>query len=90
MKKLNREKKLIKPFKIFKKHTGSVQFYKPETEKTKLNRIEPKPEKKKLSLTEKIKPNWFEQVFVLKNPNRTETNWFEPVLIFFKNKILVW
>jgi hypothetical protein len=39
-----------------------VRFYKPETKKTKL-----KPEKtKKNQKIEKIKPNWFESVFVLK------------------------
>jgi len=44
LKKLNREKKLIKPIKILKKPTSSVwfQFYKFETEKTK-----PKLKKKK-------------------------------------------
>ena len=66
----NREKKLIK---ILKKPTGSVRFYKPETEKTELNpnrkktrknwvkleKTEPKPSK-----TEKTEPNRFEPVSV--------------------------
>jgi hypothetical protein len=60
--------------------TGSVRFwfYKLETGKTEPNRTqtrktEPKPEK--------TKPNLFEPVFVLKN--RTETGWFEPILVRF-------
>jgi len=63
--KSNREKK---PIKILKKLTGSVWFYKPETEKT-----EPNPNRKKQSQTG----------FCPKNPNRTETGQFEPVSVFF-------
>ena len=48
-KKPNSEKK---PIRILKKLTGSVQFYKPETEKT-----EPTPNKKKPSQTGKIESN---------------------------------
>jgi len=71
-------KKPIKPSKILKKPTGSVQFwfYKLETEKT-----EPNPNRKK------TEPNRFELVFVLKN-------WTEPKQVClnrfrFKKKI-VW
>jgi hypothetical protein len=45
LKKPNREKKPFKPIKILKKLTGSVRFYKPETEK----RTEPNPNRKKPS-----------------------------------------
>ena len=38
---MNYEKKLIKPIRILKKLTGSVWFYKSETEKT-----EPNPNRK--------------------------------------------
>jgi hypothetical protein len=58
-------------------------FYKPETEKTKLNQTEPKPKK--------TEQNRFEQVFVLKN--RTETDLFEPVSVrfqFFFKKNSIW
>jgi hypothetical protein len=41
-------KKQIKSIKILKKSTGSVQFYKPKTEK-----IKPNPNKKKLNQTGK-------------------------------------
>jgi hypothetical protein len=52
---LNREKKSIKPIRILKKPTSSVQFwfYKPETEKSEPNRAQ-------------TEPNRFEAVFVLK------------------------
>jgi len=84
------KKKPIKPIKILKKLTGSVQFwfYKPKTEKT-----EPNPNRKnqkkpsqtgtKPSQTEKTELNRFEPVFVLKTePNRTQTGRFEPVSVF--------
>jgi hypothetical protein len=63
------------------KPTGSVRFYKLETEKTKPNPNKKKPGKKP-SQTGKTEPKWFEPVFVLKN--RIETGQFEPVLIFLK------
>jgi hypothetical protein len=79
-------KKPIKPSKILKKPTGSVQFwfYKLETEKT-----EPNPNRNK------TEPNRFELVFVLKN--RTEPKhvclnrfWFKKKLVwllfFYKNR----
>jgi hypothetical protein len=82
------KKKPIKPIRILKKPTGSVQFqfYKPETEKIELNpnRKKNEPSRKKPSQTEKTEPNQFEPVFVLKKPNRTETGRFEPVSVFFK------
>ena len=74
-----------------KKPTCSVQFYKPETEKT-----EPNPNKKKLKKTES---NQFELVFVLKNqiePNQNRLVWigfgfflkkFGLVIFFYKNRI---
>ena len=78
-----------------KKPTGSVrfQFYKLTTEKTepKQKKLEKKPSqirKKKPSQTEKtesnqkIEPNQFEPVFVLKN--LTETGRFEPVSVQFR------
>jgi hypothetical protein len=49
LKKPNREKKPFKPIKILKKLTGSVRFYKPETEK----QTEPNPNRKKPSQTGK-------------------------------------
>jgi hypothetical protein len=52
-----------------KKPTGSVRFYKPETEKTKPNQ-NPKKLEKNRAKSKKIEPNLFEPVFVLKN--RTE------------------
>jgi hypothetical protein len=62
-----------------KKPTGSVRFrfYKPKTEKTEPNRTQTEKTRKK------TEPNWYEQVFVLKKLNRTETGRFEPVLVFF-------
>jgi hypothetical protein len=66
---------LIKPINFFKKPTGSIRFYKSETE---LNRTQ----------TEKNRANRFEPVFVQKN--RTETSRFEPVSVFFFFKISVW
>jgi len=91
LKKSNREKKPIKSIKILKKLTGSVRFrfFKSGTEKTEPNQTKPKPKKTepKPSQTGKIKPNWFEPVFVLKN--RTETGRFEPVSVFLK-KNSVW
>jgi len=67
---LNREKKPIKPIRILKKPTSSVQFrfYKPETEKSELNRTQ-------------TEPNRFEPVFVLKKLNRTKTDFG---LVFLK------
>jgi hypothetical protein len=71
-----------------KKPTGSVQFwfYKPETEKTEMNRTQTKKKPSQTEKTEpnrknraKTEPNWFEPVFVLKN--RTETGRFEPVSV---------
>jgi hypothetical protein len=63
-----------------KKITGSVRFYKPETEKTepnqnkktRINRIKPKNQAKlkKPSQNKKTKPNRFELVFVQTKPNR--------------------
>jgi len=59
-----------------KKPTGSVRFYKPETEKTELNPTRKKPRKNwaklektetKPSKTEKTEPNRFEPAFVQKN-----------------------
>jgi len=46
-------KKMIKPIRILKKPTGWVQFrfYKPETEKTELNRTQTKKTGKKTSQT---------------------------------------
>jgi hypothetical protein len=71
-----------------KKITGLVQFwfYKPETQKIEPNRTEPKlkktePNRKNRAKTGKTEPNRFEPVFVLKN--RTETGWFELVLVRF-------
>jgi hypothetical protein len=83
--KSNCKKKLIKLIKILKKPIGSVQFwfYKPETEKIELNpnrknRKKTESNKKKPSQTEKtesnqkIEPNRFESVFILKtNRNRS-------------------
>ena len=67
---MNREKKPIKPIRILKKPTSSVQFrfYKPETEKSELNRTQ-------------TEPNRFEPVFVLKKLNQTETGFGS---VFFK------
>jgi hypothetical protein len=83
-----------------KKPTGSVRFrfFKPGTEKTELNRTEPKPEKtepkpKKPSQTGKNEPNRFEPVFVLKNrtePKPVGLNRFRFGFGFFKKKISVW
>ena len=53
------------------------RFYKPETEKTELNR-------KNQAKPEKTKPNQFEPGFVLKN--RTETGRFKSVSVFFLKK----
>jgi hypothetical protein len=64
------------------KPTGSVRFYKLETEKT-----EPNPNRKKPNQTKKTKPNRFEPVFILKNP--TETGRLEPVFVFLNKKILI-
>jgi hypothetical protein len=87
------KKKPIKLIKILKKPIGSIQFYKPETEKPKLNPNRKKPEKnrtkseknrakpKKPSQIEKTEPKRFEPVFVLKN--RTKTCRFEPVSVWF-------
>jgi hypothetical protein len=85
LKKSNREKKSIKPFKILKKPTSMVRFwfYKPKTEKTEPNINRKKPGKKP-SQTEKTEPNQFEPVFALKN--RTETSRFELVSVFFFKK----
>jgi hypothetical protein len=56
-----------------KKPTGSVRFYKPETEKTELNpnrkkprknRAKPEKTKSKPSKTEKTEPNRFEPVSI--------------------------
>jgi len=71
-KKPNREKKPIKPTKILKKPTGSdwFRFYKPKTEKNKLNPNWARPEKKP-SQTENTEPN-----------GKTKPNRFEPVLVF--------
>jgi hypothetical protein len=71
-------KKTIKPSKILKKPTGSVQFwfYKLETEKT-----EPNPNRNK------TEPNRFELVFVIKN--RTEPKHVCLNRFWFKKK-LVW
>jgi hypothetical protein len=62
-----------------KKPTGSVRFrfYKLEIEKIKPNRTQ----------TGKTEPNQFELVFFIKN--RTETDRFEPVLVFLKKIGLV-
>jgi hypothetical protein len=47
-------------------------------------KTEPKRAKtRQTEKTKKTEPNWFEPVFVLKNPNRTGTGRFEPVLVFF-------
>jgi hypothetical protein len=55
------KKKPIKPIRILKKPTSSVQFqfYKPETEKIELNpnRKKNEPSRKKPSQTEKTEPN---------------------------------
>jgi hypothetical protein len=76
-------KKTIKPIRILKKPTSWVQFrfYKPETEKTELNRTQTKKTGKK------NEPNRFEPVFVLKKSNRTKDGRFEPVSLFFLKKI---
>ena len=70
-----------------KKLTGSVRFYKSETEKTEPKQKKPsqtkktKPKLKKPSQTRKTELNRFEPVFVLKTPNRTGR--FELVSVFF-------
>jgi len=73
-----------KPIKILKKPTGSVRFrfYKPETEKTKLNPNRKNPcQSKKQSQTNKTEPNRFESVFVQKkNRKRSVSTGFD----FFK------
>jgi hypothetical protein len=58
-----------KPIRILKKPTGSVRFYKPETEKTK-----PKQKNRKKSS---------QTGFYSKKPNQTETGRFEPVSVRF-------
>jgi len=62
-------KKLIKQIKILKKPTGSVQFYKPEIEKTESNRTQTG---KKPSQTGKNRAK-------LKKPSQTGKNWAKPV-----------
>jgi hypothetical protein len=74
LKKPNREKKPLKPIKILKKPTGSVWFYKPETEK-----IKPKPEK-----PEKKESNWKKTGSKQSQTKKTETDRFEPVSVFLK------
>ena len=74
-----------KPIKILKKITGSVRFYKPETEKTepnqnkktRINRIKPKnrAKLKKPSQNKKTKPNRFEPVFFQTKPNQNWSVW---------------
>jgi hypothetical protein len=85
-KKLNCEKKPIKPIRILKKSTGSVRFgfgftslkpKKPNRTKTQKNRA--KSEKNR------AKPVWTS--FCSKKPNRTESDRFEPVLVFFKKNL---
>ena len=72
----NREKKLIK---ILKKPTGSVRFYKPETEKTELNPNR-KKNPKKLSQTGKNRAKTKQN-----RKNRAKPVWtgFGSVLFFF-------
>ena len=68
-------KKLIK---ILKKSTDSVWFC---FYKSKIKKTEPKPKQKKTGKNQ-AKPVW--SGFVLKKPNRTEIDRFEPVSVFFK------
>ena len=88
------EKTEPKFFFFLKKPAGSVRFrfrfYNQKTEKTEPNRTEPKPTKN-LKKTEpdpknraKTDPNWFEPVFALKKPNRTEIGRFDPVSVRFR------
>ena len=77
-KKPNREKKPIKPIRILKKSTGSVMFYKPETEKTKPNLNRAKPEKNEPN--RKTKPN-------RKKPNQTGLTRFR--FFFFKIDLVI-
>jgi hypothetical protein len=76
-------KKLIK---VLKKSTNSVWFW---FYKSKIKKTEPKPKQKKPGKNRKnqAKPVW--TGFVLKKPNRTEIDRFEPVSVFFLKNISV-
>jgi hypothetical protein len=52
-------KKLIKPIRILKKLTDSIrfQFYKPETEKTRKNRVKPNKTEQNKKKTEENQKN---------------------------------
>jgi hypothetical protein len=65
-----------------KKPIGSVRFYKPETKKTEPRSKKIKPNRKKKQSQTGLNR------FFSKKSNRTETGWFEPVLVFLKK--LVW
>jgi hypothetical protein len=85
------KKNPIKLIKILKKPTGSVRFYKPETEKIEpnLNRKKTKPNQKNWAKLEKTEPNRFELAFILKNrpePNPVGLNRFQFGLGFFLKK----
>jgi len=64
---------------------------KPEKNRAKLSQNRAKPEKpsqnrENRAKTGKTEPNWFEPVFALKKPNRTETGRFDSVSVFFFKK----
>ena len=93
IKKLRKPRKPKKP-NCEKNRLVRFWFYKPKTEKTKLNSNKKKTKKKssqtgkKQSQTGKTKPNRFEPVFVLKN--QTKIDWFKPVSVFLKKNISIW
>ena len=85
-------KKTIKPIRILKKSTGSVQFrfYKPETEKTKPNpnkknrKNRAKPEKNEPNQKNRAKPE--KNRAKPKKPSQTRKNQAKPVRTGFCSK----